>query len=38
MMFRGQTMDEIDKAAKAGKIGYKTIKKLLNDKRFDKKK
>jgi RHS repeat-associated protein len=35
---RGQTMDEIDKAAKAGKIGYKTIKKLLNDKRFNKKK
>ena len=33
---RGKTMDEIEKAAKAGTPGYKTIKKLLTDKRFNK--
>jgi RHS repeat-associated protein len=30
------TMEEIEKAAKAGKEGFKTIKKLLTDSRFDK--
>jgi hypothetical protein len=31
-----KTWDEIDRAAKADKPGYKTIRKLLTDRRFDK--
>ena len=30
------TVDEIDRAAKANRTGFKTIKKLLKDKRFNK--
>ena len=32
----GKTMEEIENAARAGKTGYRTIKKLLTDKRFNK--
>ena len=33
---RGKTMDEIERGARANQPGYKTIKKLLTDKRFNK--
>ncbi len=35
---RGMTMREIDEAAKANRPGFRTIRKLLQDKRFDRKK